>query len=288
MSRQFLYLSLACLACSCGGSPSIPTPGSAPALAPQPGPSAGTTQLSGIVYDSAFQPIGAARVEVLNGPQAGTWVLTDAQGRYGLAGAFDDATEFRATKAGLLAATATRGPRCAQCNPNWWVYFYLRPEGASIDLAGDYTLTIAADPACTGFPAELREKTYAATITPATRPSHPADTTFDLTITDAPFLANYRTVDVFVSRNFMMFAPGDLHGAPGLVERLGATTYLTFGGSITATVTSPSQITASFDGFIEQCELAEEWGGRRNCTSGPTVSRAACASVHHQVTLARR
>jgi len=144
----------------CGGSPSMPTDARQPAPqpAPQPVPSS-TAQLAGIVYDSAERPLSGARVEVLDGPQAGQWTLTDGTDSYGFSGIFDDATRFRATMTGHVPAIGTRNARCAPCNPNWWLYFFLQPDGASADLAGDYTLTIAADPACSDLlPASARER----------------------------------------------------------------------------------------------------------------------------------
>ncbi len=283
MTRQILCLGLALLTGGCGGSPSTPT--AARPLAPQPVPSS-TTQLAGIVYDSAARPLGGARVEVLDGPQAGQWTLTDGTGSYGFNGTFDDATRFRATMTGHMPATGTRGAFCAQCHPNWWLYFFLQPDGPSADLTGDYALTIAADPACTDLPTSARERTYKARIAHVVRNMRPPETAFKLTVDGAPFLSGYGEIDVWVAGSAVTAEVGDLHGAPGLVEQVAATTYLTFGGSIAAVVTTPLRITASFDGFIAQCELAEAWGGRRNCTSAPKVS--SCTSARHQWTLSRQ
>ena len=290
MTRQFLCLGLALLTWGCGGSPSTPTPTPTAALPPAPPPvQSSTAQLAGLVYDSAERPLSGARVEVLDGSQAGQWTLTDGKGSYAFNGPFDDATRFRATMTGHVPAIGTRGPRCAPCNPNWWLYFFLQPDGASADLTGDYTLTIAADPACSDLPASARARTYTARIAHAIYALHPPETTFKLTVDGASFLPGYGTLDVFVAGSAVTAEVGDLHGAPGLVEQVGEMTYLTFGGAISGAATTPSRITASFDGFIEQCELAEAWGGRRNCTSAPTVSRVlSCTSARHQLTLSRQ
>jgi hypothetical protein len=269
----------------CGRSTSA-SPG-APSPVAQPVPS-GQTQLAGIVFDSAERPLSGARVEVLDGPQAGQWTLSDSTGSYRFTGTFDDVTRFRATTTGYVPAIGTRGPLCAQCNPNWWLYFFLQPNGPSTDLTGDYTLTIAADPACSDLPASARARTYTARIAPAVYGLHPPETTFELSIDGSSFLPKYRTVAFFVAGATVYAEAGDLHGAPGWVDEIGENTYLTVGGSISATVTTPSRITASFDGFIEQCELVEAWGGRRNCTEAPVVSRASCTSARHQLTLSRR
>src|SRR6185369_15594533 len=104
-----------------------------------------------------------------------------------------------------------------------------------------------------------------------------------------PFLSGYGSFEIWVAGSDFTAEVGDLHGAPGLVEQIAKTTYLTYGGSISGAVTAPLLITASFDGFIEQCELAEAWGGRRNCTSAPTLARvSSCTSARHQLTLSRQ
>jgi hypothetical protein len=281
-----MYLGLALLISGCSDPrPALPT---SPTILPNPFPS--TTPLAGIVFDSAERPLSGARVEVLDGPQAGQWTVTDGTGRYGFNGAFDDATRFRATMTGHVPAIGTRGARCGSCNPNWWLFFFLQPEGASADLTGDYTLTIVADPACAVLlPAPARERTYTVRIAHAVYPQRPPETTFTLTVDAASFLSGYGGLDVWVAGSAVTAEVGDLHGAPGLVEQVAEKTYLTFGGSISAAVTTPFQITGTFDGLIEQCELSEAWGGRRNCTSGPMVSRvSSCESVRHQLTFSRQ
>src|SRR5439155_22916923 len=114
----------------------------------------------------------------------------------------------------------------------------LAPDRPSVNLAGDYTVTFAADSACTSLPSSARTRSYAATIAPVSYPSHPAGSGFRLTIVDESFLSNYKSLDLFVAGDYFSGWSGDLHGAPGLVEQVGANTYLTSGGVITATVTS--------------------------------------------------
>ena len=79
-----------------GSSPSAPAPGS------QPPP--GAFFIRGTVSDTAFRPLAGARVEVVDGRQAGLATTADAKGVFSLIGTFDDATRFRATKEGHATA----------------------------------------------------------------------------------------------------------------------------------------------------------------------------------------
>src|SRR5262245_22667679 len=61
--------------------------------------------LSGIVTDIAARPIADARVEVMDGPQAGVFVTTSATGQYALPPRFSAATTIRVSKEGYITAT---------------------------------------------------------------------------------------------------------------------------------------------------------------------------------------
>jgi hypothetical protein len=131
-------------------------------------------------------------------------------------------------------------------------------------------------------------RTYTARIVPSVLAQRPPKTTFKISVDGASFVSGYGALDVFVAGSTVTAEVGDLHGAPGLVEQLAETTYLTFGGSISAVVSTPLWITASFDGFIEQCELPETWGGRRSCMAAPVISHVSCTSARHELTLSRQ
>ena len=143
--------------------------------------------INGTVLDSALRPLSGARVEFVDGPQAGRFTNSRANGEFSLRGTVDDTTRFRATKEGHVTATATILPICDRCNPKRWMHFFLSPLDAPVALAGDYTLTFIAESACANLPDELRTRTYAATIAPADLnwPSFPAqsNTSFKLTPT---------------------------------------------------------------------------------------------------------
>jgi hypothetical protein len=276
-------LALACGLAGCSRSrsaaPTGPSPG--PGV-PQPN----QMQMAGTVSDSAFRPLGGATVEVVDGPQAGKTTIADARGEFSLSGTFDDATRFRATKEGHVAATGTLQPHCAPCNPNRWIHFYLPPVVPSAQIAGHYTLTLTADAACAAFPSAVR--TYEATLAPVTTSHHPANTFYEGTVSGAALLQGYNSFSIGVAGDYFAGGFGDLHGDQGLVEQVAPTTYFAVGGGVAGSVTGGSTISASLDGFIDACELQSSMGTRYNCTPGPVATRAQCTSRNHRFTLTRR
>ena len=57
----------------------------------------------------------------------------------------------------------------------------------AVVIAGDYTLTLAADQACADLPTAFRSRSYAATLTPRVSPYTPAGTQFDVSTSGASF-----------------------------------------------------------------------------------------------------
>src|SRR6187200_2573592 len=98
-----LFMTLVVAACGSHGSgapaATAPTP-----TAPTP-PTPSSTGIRGSVSDTAFRHLDGARVEVVDGPEAGMSTTADANGSFSFSGTFDDTTRFRATKDGHLAAT---------------------------------------------------------------------------------------------------------------------------------------------------------------------------------------
>jgi hypothetical protein len=260
---------------------------SGPSPVPQSGPPTPTgIHLAGTVSDAAWRPLAAARVEVVNGPQTGLSTTTDAQGNYQLTGTFDDTTRFRATKESHVAATWPLPPICPRCNPQYWLFFYLEALVPHANIAGDYTLTINTAGACATLPDEVRTRTYGATVTAATDSTN---SRFDVAVNGSAFLENRSSFTIGMAGDYLAADVGDWgHDYPGLVEQIGANTYLTLGGSVTASVTAGSTISASFHGVVERCELTTEWGSRYSCGSAQVVTHAKCGPTTHQLTLMRR
>ena len=137
-------------------------------------PPAGSMHMRGTVSDTAYRSLAGATVEVLDGPQAGLSTTADARGDFSMTGVFDEATRFRATAEGHVASIRTLQPFCERCNPNWWINFALEVPDSPVDIGGDYTLTFVANDTCTMLPADMRSRTYTATI-PVTSSAIPAD-----------------------------------------------------------------------------------------------------------------
>lgn len=298
-----LVLAQGSAGCDDGRSSTIPTgplaPSAAPQPAPQPVPQPNSAQLNGSVFDSAYRPIAGARVEVLDGPQAGTFTTASATGAFSLTGTFDSATTFRATHEAHVGATRS-WTQCAGCvRP--WLGFRLAVIAPAVNVAGNYTLTFIADSVCADLPTEVRTRTYSATIAPdSSFPDVPANTAFTGTVSGAPLLEPYNSFSMSVAGDYVAFWIGDLHhGGPGVVERVELDTkpdnsagheYLAFTGEAAASSveTAVSAISAHFDGRIEYCSPTSEMGAIYDCDLDRAVTRARCESKNHQLILTRR
>jgi hypothetical protein len=247
--------------------------------------------ISGSVSDSALRRLAGARVELLDGPQAGMTTTTDAHGGFSLRGIVDDTTRFRASKEGHVTAIATIQPPCDRCNPKRWVHLFLNVLDSPVAIAGDYTLTFIAASTCANLPDELRTRKYDVTVGPADLlwAGYPAnsDTSFKVTPAGSAFPAGLDLFFLNVAGNYVNLALGD-HTDPGIIERVAPDTYLAFGGwAATSAETPVSTISTRFDGWIDYC-VNPQLGERYDCTPSPTVTRARCQSPHHQLILARR
>jgi Carboxypeptidase regulatory-like domain len=242
-------LAIGLAGCDNGRSPTAPSSPDA-TVHVAPGPTQGGIPIAGIVYDTAYRYMAGARIEVIDGPQAGMSTETDSQGRFTLTGVFDDTTRFVATKDGHLPATSTLGPFCAQCHPNRWINFNLEELVPPPNLSGDWQVTFVTNPACTDLPSELRTRSYDATIALAPPAAHPdAQWLFVVTMTSVPFVSSYKEFHIGAAGNYLGFPEND---GPALVEELDPTTYLSFNalgisnGAVTGATTG-SIITTGFD-----------------------------------------
>jgi len=235
----------------CGsGHSSINAPGIAPSPA-SPAP-AGTTsiQLNGYVYDTGFRPIAGATVEVLDGPQAGMVLTSQADGHLSAIGGFNGVT-MRATMAGYAPATEP----VHLTNAGGWIYFDLVSLTPPVPLASKYTLTIAADSSCTALPEELRTRTYSTTVTPGGTANAPSNTWFGGYVTDAQMAGSGNGFFIGVSGDYVGFSTNG--EGPSLVEVLGNNRYLAYAidARFPGVVPGASTMSASFTGMIEYCEL---------------------------------
>jgi hypothetical protein len=154
--------------------------------------------------------------------------------------------------------------------------------------AGDYTLTLVADSACTDIPSDLRTRTYAATITPA-KPSSglSPNTHYDVAVSGSslsPF-----GFGIGVAGNYLRF---EIDG-PAFFEHLPSFTYLEIAGSggTFAETSAMSSISIPFSGSFEYCVLKSGMGRSNNCYTTPAdqkVTYAQCLSKNDRMILMRR
>ena len=275
------------LGCSDADSPVRPTP---PATLPPDSPTL-EYRLSGRVVDTAYRPLADASVEVVNGSRVGTIATTDQAGRFSMPGLFTGATTVRASKEGYVSDTNTfpfRGalPPSVEAVE---MQLYLQPLGASADMAGVYTLTLTADRACTNLPAELRTRTYTATVAPG-RSSY-----FVGTLSGARFFSMVpcppgQPPETCTFNSFGIGIAGDYASLfLGFIEQPTETTYLVLSAGASGSV-GPTGITAPLHGYFLLCssEPVQIDQGEWVCQASAADRGVLCDSDHHQLTLIRR
>jgi hypothetical protein len=247
----------------CGDSSPAPVP-SAPSPLPQAGAPAAV--IAGVVTDTVFRPLAGARIEIMDGSQAGASATSNFNGAFSFAGTFAGTETLRATKDGYVAAAQAVGSPLDRR-----IEFYLEVGGPTVNIAGDYTLNFVADSACTDLPSDLRARTYTATITPTSPPNAPPNTAFVVTVSGAPFLEQHNSFPIFVAGEDFRFWIGE----PSLVEQIAPDSLLEINGwggaprgSVADTISSP------FDGWFDY--------------SGQAVAHARCTARNHQLILTRR
>jgi hypothetical protein len=203
-------------------------------------------------------------VEVIDGPRAGLSAIAGSTGAFTFAEPFAEMTLFRATHEGHIAAMVSWKSGLPD-RP--WLALTLGVPAPPARIAGNYTLTFIADSICaSALRADLRTRTYAATITDMSQPNYLAGTRFTIVPSGAEFEAPFNWFSVGVAGDYLAFWLGDEH----LKEKLAANTYLELSGSAEAVTTSDaSTISASFDGTFRS-------------------SAAACTSYNHQLILIRQ
>jgi carboxypeptidase family protein len=246
-------------------------------------PATNSFAVSGYVTDTAGRSIDQARIEVVDGPQAGAVTLSDARGQFSFGQRFTEGNRIRASKDGYRT-TDESVIRFVGTNPSYptVVSFQLASLTPSIDLTGGYLVTITADAACTGLPANATSRTYVATVTRRSvdwayigqlsgaifAPAPIASLHYDR------FLANvFGTVVRFGFSN-----PDDY----GIVEQLGPDSFVDISGTADATVEArTSSVEAPFSGYFSYCAAPKPTFF--DCT----IPRIDCTSTNHRLTLTR-
>ena len=279
--RSFHWLALAGLglmvaACGSGDRRSPVAPSTPPSLQR-------TSQIDGYVDDTAFRPVAGSTVEVLDGPQAGTSTVTDANGKFALNVVTIAGTRFRATKEGYqpaiqeFQATPTPIPMLSVAP----MTFFLAMDRASGNSA---TLTVEADPACTDLPSEVRSRTYAATVVASPSSTQP-NTTFFVNLSGAPLDSYFHFVFLRVAEGVITFDLSD----NGIEEEVAPEAYL-FVGGVGSTLVQPGATTISAaltTGLIDYCVVTSDPGTAYPCTD-QALRRVQCRSMNNRLTLTWR
>jgi hypothetical protein len=151
----------------------------------------------------------------------------------------------------------------------------------SVNIAGQYLLTLSADPACSDLPPEARRRTYDATIDA----SPYAPNTYIVVLSGATFLPFYDKLFASVAGDSARFDI-DPYSDAVVTEELSASTALTFWGTSRATVGGLS-VSVPFEGMVQYCA-----GPFSPQPTFPWVACgvpwAACGSLNHALTLSRR
>jgi hypothetical protein len=234
-----------------------------------------TYRLTGKALESGL-PVQGATITVQSGVGAGLSTTTDSNGAYRLYGVAG-AIQVRFSKPGYVDIIKTF--TAAQ---NDVLDFPEATQAAAIpSLAGTYTLTLTADPACptvttnrvAPLPDDFRQpRTYAASLTQ----DGPSVT---VTLTGADIVPGQNQFTGRVEPGAIEFQIGTYSSYYYtlfnlIAERLSATQQFEFGGQIHAQ-RSNGAITGRLDGTIEVV------------TSGPGGTSAQCVAPNNQVTLAR-
>lgn len=277
--RGALFVAL--IATGCSGSSTTPTPTTGTAVTQYV-----FSQIQGNVVDTAFQSLAGVRVEIVDGSEAGTFTISDANGRFSFSGGqYVDGIHFRASKDSYNTISVSGPLQFPWPSAVASLLITLDSIAAPAKIEpGAYSLTVIADSSCTGIPGDLRTRTYSATIAPSRdRPS----TVYIVDVT-GPSLAPFG-FGIGVAGNHLAFT---IDG-PGFFEHLPPFKYLDIAGTggTSLDVSPASTIRFPFSGSFEYCELRSEMGRTNNCYTTPSDQKVAdsqCRSANDQMILTRR
>jgi hypothetical protein len=205
----------------------------------------------------------------------------------------------RATKEGYDGITIRWTCLDSFCSPAPVLMFTLRGLTPPVDIAGNYTVTMSADPACADIPSAARTRTYSGSL----GLYEFVDWNYRAQLAGATFLADqggfFPVLDAFGARVAADYVVLDLDdfGGPAVVEQIAPNTYLAYWGEAAVSVASGSStISATFDGYVEFCAtkspMEHGYECRQDQRADPTPSQPVtytrCESKNHQLVLTRR
>jgi Carboxypeptidase regulatory-like domain len=224
---------------------------------PQPTPplsSPAGYSLSGIVQDTAYRLIPDVRIQVVEGSQVGVSTLTDASGRFELPGTFTGVVVVQAEKAGYFSMTRRTGPG-PYVGGRQGLFFDMALDAPSVNLTGDWNLTLQADGSCAAVPDVLRTRTYTASVAPSSFKSQ----NYVALLSGADIRLPRTELYVGVAGAYGSYYIDDPWGYTGgsyLLEKLAPSGYLAIWGSGEGSV-SESMVSGSFRGSFEYCASSD-------------------------------
>lgn len=234
--------------------------------------------LRGLVRDTAFGGLADARVEVVDGPQAGAFAMTDHLGQFKMPDPLSDRTTVRASKEGYLPATQT-------IHPLNGAVFHLETTAPSLDITGEYIWTLTADRTCTQLPDVARTRTYMTTIAPHDLPREIFGYRYKAVLRGATFYpSGVGDVRFGVSGTVVRFQIGEYYEL-GIIEEVASTLVSIWGGGSGDGSVSGSSISGSMAGSFHHCASPVAPGGPYWGCPVPPVN---CESGNHRFTLTRR
>jgi hypothetical protein len=275
-------------ALGCGPRPTSTPMAPSPSPLPSPPSPPSYTTLNGYVYDTAFRHVAGATATLLDGAQAGASTQSNESGRFTFAGTFNDFTAVRVSKDRYADATATARPNNSSSGA-LWAFPVLDELAKPVDIAGDYSLTIVVDSACTGIPSEVRTRTYAASIRPTSDSHTQPGASLTLTVDSGSFRPDRNSFAIGVAGDevaFIIYNGEDF----GLVEKIATGTFLAIGGTARVSMGAGPVTTIStpFSGDIDYCAYQSDNAWTYQCNSGPRAAYEHCEATQNQLTVSRR
>ena len=282
MRRFLLACAFAAAACSNSGGPtpippSAPTPIEPSAPSPPPVPSlqpdtlvVKTFKVSGSTWDTHYNWLPDVRVDVIDGPMAGTIVHTGATGGFAFDQLFTEEATLRFWLPGYQTTTV-RIPRPTNANvsggPRAHIIVELPTSDPSPDISGAYTFTVSSGPSCDG-PEDLRTRWYDVTLS-----QHTNAHSFRMNFADPNVKDVWKpTIEIRLKGSGMYMVVGDYMS--GLIEDL-PSSWITFFGTATATFTQ-----SGFSDVLDQSGWYTFCPGVRP-TKGANFTNWNCLNPQH-------
>jgi hypothetical protein len=289
----FVLLVTVLLAACDGGGPATPT---------SPSPSSLQTHIRGWVFDTVNRPVPGARIDILDGPLAGTSTIAADRGAFEFVGTASGFVRLRGSHDGFEAATIATEWTAPGGSYQPIAGITLKTLAPALPIAlGSYTLTFISDrstatgrehASCTGFPADLRRRSYEASISKAT--------TFD------GFEVRFAGPTLMKDPGnfgfgFHLSVAGEFVGVElengfgsGPTEAFPEFRYLMIAG--TAPTSEPatsteSSLTIPFWGEFQYCQLTSGLAPANSCSQVPgyqVITNYSCASRHDMMVFTKR